>query len=131
MSRLVCAGLLMSFTGCGWNAPHPLDAPYDAGAPYEIVLSFADSEPDQPPGIEHDSLVVRVRYAGECNPHEFSLHEHVRRDTTVLHLHHDALGDGCEAYVTDELRLGLSEGARSASVVFLRHPEGGPPFRVR
>lgn len=123
--------VLVLLAGCGWGTPHVLEEPFDAGDPYEIVLSFADSEPDQPPGIEGDSLVVRVRYTGECEPHTFTLHEDIARDTTVLKLHHDAHGDACEAWVTDELRLGLTSEAVASPVVLLRHPNGGPPFRVR
>lgn len=131
MPRALLGVFVLGLAGCGWNAPHELEAPFDAGDPYEIVLSFADSEPDQPPGIAEDSLVVRVRYAGECESHTFSLDERVRRDTTVLQLHRDAHGDACEAWVTDEIRLALTPDALASSVILLRHPQGGPPFRVQ
>lgn len=131
MRRLVLlrclAPPLLLLAAC--RAEQPVEA-VPPGDPFEIVLAPGEAEPDQPPGFDGDTLVVRVRYSGGCESHRFALDAETRSDTTLLALRHDANGDGCEALVYDELRLGLEDPLPPDGPVLLRNPQGGPPFRI-
>lgn len=121
--------LLLLFAACR-SEPSDDGTIRGAGDPYRIVLAPAEAEPDQPPGLDGDTLVVRVRYSGGCESHDFDLDADVRGDTTFLVIEHDAHGDGCEADVYDELRLGLPDDVARTGLLLLRNPQGGPAYRI-
>ncbi|WAS90648.1 hypothetical protein [Nannocystis punicea] len=61
--------------------------------------------------VEGDLLVLEVGYGGGCLPHEFTLcFEGIVLDTSFIKLavHHDAHGDVCEAFLTEERTLDLT-----------------------
>lgn len=122
--------LATSFAACRTETP-PLDQPDEGSDPFTVVLSQFPAEPDQPPRLDGDTLVVRVMYEGDCADHTFALAQAQRSDTLVFTLRHDAQRDDCEGVVYDELRLGLPEPAPSEGVVVLRNPRGGEPFVLR
>lgn len=120
----------LALAACRDAAPD-LQAPDADSDPFTVVLSQFPAEPDQPPLLHGDTLVVRVRYEGDCEDHAFAVDQHARRDTVVLTLRHDARGDECAGEVYDELSLGLPEPLPFGGVVLLRNPRGGPPFKLR
>ncbi len=129
MLRFTAFAVLFACAGCRREVP--TRAPDPRTDPFSVVLSEFPAEPDQPPALDGDTLLVRVQYAGGCSDHAFALAADARGDTTVLALRHDAAGDACEALVYDELRLALPEPLPGAGPVVLRNPQGGPPFRLR
>jgi hypothetical protein len=83
-----------------------------------MVDSFegvAKSDPFELKGgrVEGDVLFLKVAYSGGCQYHEFSLwatqgYEKSLPPRHPLRLTHQANGDGCEAYIEEELRFDLA-----------------------
>lgn len=113
----------------GEPEPAPLERRF--GDPYQVVFSRGPAEPDTPPGLAGDTLVVTLGYSGGCADHDFRLRARAVADTTHLWFTHDARGDRCEAFVTEARREPLPEAARGAGVLVLDNPQGGPPFMLR
>ena len=66
------------------------------GDPYSV-----ERRPE--PVLEGDSLRVTVSYSGGCSEHSFAVASSLAG--TELWLRHDANGDSCEAYLTQDLYL--------------------------
>lgn len=61
--------------------------------------------------IVGDDLVLDVGYGGGCKDHEFTLcFNAIVLDTNIIELgvHHDAHGDACEAFITEQRTLDLT-----------------------
>jgi len=59
--------------------------------------------------IVDDTLVLEVGYGGGCETHDFTLcFEEIIFDLVRLGVHHDAHGDACEAFITEEQKLDLT-----------------------
>lgn len=114
------------------------------GSDREIVVAFGrdpsaypDDDWDLVEGaVDGDTLQLRVRYVGGCRPHRFRL---LAVDDWIplpdfgpiptvgveLRLSHDAVGDRCEALVTETLRFGLEPLGTA-----YRERYGGGPARL-
>jgi hypothetical protein len=91
---------------------------------FAVVMGRFPASEDQPPGLDGDSLVVRVRYLGDCEENTWTLVEALQGDAARLALHRDGGGDECTGEVYDELRFGVSQEARQARQVELLGPDG-------
>lgn len=107
--------LLSLLAACGGTTPNPWPEPFADcraadGDPYDIGGSGGAEDPVIVVG---DELRVEVGYGGGCEDHAFQIcwdgsfmeSEPVQARIDLLH---DAKGDGCEAYVTDELSFDLN-----------------------
>jgi hypothetical protein len=106
------------------RAPDDPDVALAESDTFQVVMAQFPALEDQPPGLDGDSLVVRVRYRGDCEENTWTLVEEVSGGAARLALHRDGGGDDCEGEVYDELRFGLGEDARAAREVVLMGPEG-------
>ena len=91
----------------------------DTSQPLQIAPSCADDLPTDPftvqsARVEDDLLALRVAYSGGCEPHDFFV---CWRDGSFLEtdpvqarlaVFHDAHGDQCEAYLTEERYIDLA-----------------------
>ena len=91
---------------------------------FAVVMGRFPATEDQPPGLDGDSLVIRVRYVGDCEENTWTLVERVEPQTATLALHRNGGDDECEGEVYDELRFGVSQEARQARGLVLLGPDG-------
>jgi hypothetical protein len=106
---------LLTFAACGGAGPTPWPDPFSDcraadGDPYDIGPSGGAEDPVVVVGHE---LRVTVGYSGGCEEHAFQIcwdGSFMESDPVQarIDLLHDANGDGCEAYVTDELSFDLN-----------------------
>lgn len=117
------AGALVLLPACS-RAPDDPDVALAESDTFRVVMAQFPALEDQPPGLDGDTLVVRVRYRGDCEANTWTLVEDVGATPARLALHRDGGGDECEGEVYDELRLGVSEEAQQAGALVLLGPEG-------
>jgi hypothetical protein len=113
MSRY--ALLVLPLVGCiPGEAPTPSaysDCRAEDGDDYDIG-SLEDQQ--APVRVEDDTLFVTVGHSGGCETHDFQIcwpDQMFMESAPVqvsLELWHDAHGDGCEAYLTEELAFDLA-----------------------
>lgn len=75
----------------------------DLGPSDELLIDAAQ--------IVDDTLVLEVGYGGGCETHEFTLCFDgfvLDTDIVLLGVHHDANGDACEAFITEEQKFDLT-----------------------
>jgi len=115
----LAAVLLFSFAGCEVLESSPKRAP--AGDRVTIVDALTpDTAPMDPVDIDsawvaNDSLYLQVGYSGGCADHDFRLYG-MRTLSLVtvfppegaMLLSHDANGDLCEAYLTEQIRFDIT-----------------------
>jgi len=68
-----------------------------------------------------DSLMIRVKYGGGCNPHKFTLETEKGQEGTIkLMLLHHTNDDPCKAFVNEHLKFDISPLKKhfTAPVVF-------------
>jgi hypothetical protein len=119
-------GLLVWTAGCSIVSPSNSDGDIEFGDPYEIRR--VDPVTGQPadPKLDMNILTTLVSYSGGCRDHAFELRSTTRSDTASVWLVHDADGDLCEAYITEELQIRVPESVSRAEVQRLLDPNGPP-----
>ncbi len=126
LALLLAAALLPS---CN-RAPSDPEQALAASDTFAVVMGRFPATEDQPPGLDGDSLVVRVQYVGDCEENTWTLVERVEAQSATLALHRDGGDDDCEEVVYDELRFGVSQEARQARNLVMLGP-GGETFPLR
>lgn len=123
--RLRAAPLLALLLIAACNRPpdDPDKALADSDS-FAVVMGRFPAIEDQPPGLDGDTLVVRVGYVGDCEENTWTLVERIEGQRAELAMHRDGGGDDCEGEVYDELRLGVSQEARQARDLVLLGPDG-------
>ncbi len=131
-SLLICL-LLLFATACGQGQDDSLDgtssatpsdtddpAPLNGSVDLDGALTLERSDPyelqtdgEDAPFIENDTLALTVSYSGGCERHDFTLAtdgSFMESDPVqlVVTLIHDANDDPCEAYPTDRYVFDLS-----------------------
>ncbi len=125
MLRLRAAPLLVLLLAAACNrAPDdPNEALADSDS-FAVVMGRFPATEDQPPGLDGDTLVVRVQYVGDCEENTWTLVERVESQGARLALHRNGGGDECQGEVYDELRFGVSQEALQARDLVLLGPDG-------
>lgn len=102
----------------------------DFGDDYGFATAQRETEADEPPVVQNDSLHVWVRYAGGCEDHDFTLGHLSRGDTARVWLRHDARGDECEADFVERLQIRLPDAVLGKPHIRLLDPSGETPLIV-
>ena len=117
--------MLLALGGCQIIGPDLADDDSTPGSETIIIddagLNAAHRDPFHIDGIRirGDALLVDVGYSGGCEEHTFELHAGLgwtlaNPPGKYIVIAHDAHGDACEAYLTEQLQFDLKE---------LRHPQ--------
>jgi hypothetical protein len=121
---LVCALICACIAGCSIVSPSNSDDHVEFGDPYEIRVTNPSTGAPVDPFIKEGRLSIVVSYSGGCKEHEFELNDCVVSNAATIWLKHDANGDLCEAYITEELQIKLPGRVLKADKVLLLDPNG-------
>jgi len=112
---LIACGVVLAATGCaGGRQPMAALAPVVLGGDSRQTDAFQLGSAV----VDGDVLAIEVSYAGGCRNHEFLLlaarsfqvlSDSVRLAITLIH---NANGDPCEAFLTEQLRFDLDSVKR-------------------
>lgn len=121
MQTWICTALPLTLLAVGCGAQTTEIPAEDISQPIQIAPSCALDYPTDPftvqsarVVVEDDLLAVRVGFSGGCEPHDFFV---CWRDSSFLEtdpvrarlaVFHDAHGDRCEAYLTQERYIDLT-----------------------
>lgn len=140
--RSICLSLLfMLLPACSTTdsrdnagAPAGIDVSKHTGAaepsfgdPYEIATM---GENVTAPALNDGILTLWVSYSGGCAEHGFQLGISEEADKIALWFTHDANSDFCEAYLTSQIALDLTQEIANDKSIELLNPNGDPyPLR--
>ena len=144
---LVLSAVMALAIGCSRKDSSPTDAvaaqPDDGTAAARTPLRAVAFGPEpqqidefvmEAAAIAADTLTAKVSYGGGCKDHEFVLtagEEFLESDPVqlLLTLTHDANGDACEAWLTEDLRFDLT-GIRERYRTFYKQDSGVVVLRL-
>jgi len=133
MTRLLCLGSIVIAAACTSPGSNVDLAKGDETDPV-VVSTECRGAPADPlhlatMAVEGDLLRVTVVYTGGCAQHAFAacwdgLVQETAPPRTSLTLHHDANGDTCEARLSHEVLIDVSDLAFEIGSAALSDPDG-------
>jgi len=88
---------------------------------YEIATSGSGVHP---PVLNEKVLSLWVSFSGGCEEHNFTLNLEEKADTVKLWFTHNSNSDPCEAYLTGEIEMDLTQAISDSKSVELLNPNG-------